>query len=37
MREIIERIKWWFTPHKKCYHCCVICEYFSNCKQEGIQ
>ena len=34
--RIIERIKMWFTPHKHCRHCCLICRYYKYGKKEVI-
>lgn len=32
--KMLNRLKLWFTPNKKCHHCCLWCEYFNICMED---
>lgn len=34
LRELWARFKFWSNNDKQCYHCCLWCEYFDECKAE---
>lgn len=34
-KEFVNRLKLWLPLGKNCRHCCVYCEYYNMCKEEG--
>lgn len=34
LKGIANRLKLWATKHKGCLHCCIICKYFNECKND---
>lgn len=34
-KEFVNRLKLWLSQGKNCRHCCVCCEYYNMCKEEG--
>lgn len=34
LRELRARFELWRKPKKDCYHCCLFCDYFEDCKAD---